>query len=271
MLISRDEALAKVFDRLAAAEGHRHVTVKSVDEALEILSRRAGPSRAVLLDEACCRAQLGAELGRLSATGQAMDRTFVLANSTFESRILSDGGSNTPELMFKPFTRAKLRLLGAPAPPLGGQTPESLREGSGETDDGRRRVVLVVEDNPTNQYVVRKTLERLGCTVEVAGDGIDAVDAAERQPFDLILMDLQMPRLDGIAATRRIRSQPGPNQHTPIFAITANAFTDDVQRCLDAGMNGHLSKPLRRQALAAIVEKVPLNELLQPELNPGAH
>jgi two-component system sensor histidine kinase/response regulator len=90
----------------------------------------------------------------------------------------------------------------------------------------------------------------LGCAVDSAADGVEAVEKTREIVYDLILMDVQMPRLDGLGATRAIRTLP-EHRHTPILAITANAFVEDRQLCLDAGMNGHLRKPVTRAGLAA--------------------
>lgn len=114
--------------------------------------------------------------------------------------------------------------------------------------------VLVAEDNAVNQKVVLKMLERIGCTVDAVANGQEALRAALEQQYDLVLMDCQMPEMDGFEATRRIRRTPdgsGP----PIVALTANAMQGDRERCLEAGMDDYLTKPVDFQALAGAVEK----------------
>ena len=111
--------------------------------------------------------------------------------------------------------------------------------------------VLVVEDNPTNRLIATRMLQQLGANVETADDGQQGVDAASRSAFDLIFMDIQMPVMDGIEATRRIRALPEPIRGTPILAMTANAMSYQADSYLVAGMNGIVSKPLSPSALVA--------------------
>jgi len=113
---------------------------------------------------------------------------------------------------------------------------------------GRR--ILLAEDNPINQEVAIELLKEVGLNVDLAEDGQQAIDLASRNDYDLILMDIQMPHIDGIEATQAIRRQPG---HTaiPIIAMTANAFNEDRDVCLGAGMNDHLAKPVAPEKLYA--------------------
>ena len=114
--------------------------------------------------------------------------------------------------------------------------------------------ILVVEDNPVNQRVILAVLDRFQQQADVVETGLEAVRACKKETYDLIFMDLQMPELDGIQATRQIR-QLDLGRQPYIVALTANAFEEDRQRCLTSGMNDYLSKPVRRQMLAAALEK----------------
>jgi CheY-like chemotaxis protein len=114
--------------------------------------------------------------------------------------------------------------------------------------------VLLVEDNFVNQKVAVRFLERLGCSVEVASNGAEGVAACEARRFDIVLMDLQMPVMDGMTATRKIREMERSG-HTPIIALTANAMTGDRELCEAAGMDGYLTKPLEVERLRSVLAK----------------
>ena len=114
-------------------------------------------------------------------------------------------------------------------------------------------LVLVVDDNATNQKIALRMLETLGHRADVAGNGVEAVQACRRVPYDLVLMDCRMPVMDGYDATRLIRASEGPGRRTPIVAMTASAMLADRQKCLEVGMDDYLSKPVR---LSEVADKV---------------
>jgi CheY-like chemotaxis protein len=209
-------------------------------------------------------AHLGAVLLMLSSAGQRGDAD--------RSRALGLAGYLT-----KPITQAELWQAlqvslgavrtGVPAPFV---TRHTIREGI------RRLRVLLAEDNPVNQLLAVRTLERQGHTVVTVQTGAAAMSALEREVFDLILMDVQMPEMDGFEATVAIRRlerevssgervpRPGssfaasPRHHLPIIALTAHAMAGDEARCLAAGMDAYLSKPIKpTELVAAITRLVP--------------
>ena len=118
--------------------------------------------------------------------------------------------------------------------------------------------VLAAEDNPTNQLVLSTVMQIFGVELTLAADGIEAVDAWRDGAFDVILMDIQMPRLDGVAATRRIRAEEAASgrPRIPILALSANALTHQVEAYLAAGMDGHVAKPIELPKLQAALEQV---------------
>jgi PAS domain S-box-containing protein len=116
-----------------------------------------------------------------------------------------------------------------------------------------RARILVVDDNPVNQRVSLRMLEKMGHSVDVADNGIGALAALGRVRYDAVLMDCQMPEMDGFEATREIRRREGSERHTSIIAMTAGAMSGDQDKCLEAGMDAYLSKPVKAAALAAMV------------------
>ena len=118
---------------------------------------------------------------------------------------------------------------------------------------GTRLRVLVVEDNEINQKVTRRLLEREGCTVAMANDGREGIDAVTRESFDLVLMDCQMPGIDGYEATRQIRALGERFASLPIVALTASALPNERARCMASGMSDCLTKPLRAGELTRLI------------------
>lgn len=116
--------------------------------------------------------------------------------------------------------------------------------------------VLIAEDNEINQKVAEKTLIREGFLVTLAGNGREALQILKALPFDLVLMDCQMPEMDGYETTRRIRELPEHLRNIPIIAMTANVVKGDRERCLQAGMNDYISKPFELAQLLAAIAKV---------------
>jgi CheY-like chemotaxis protein len=130
---------------------------------------------------------------------------------------------------------------------------------------GRKLRLLLAEDDPTNQFVAVRLLKGLDIQVDVANDGMEAVHAAERRAYDVICMDMRMPQMDGLQATRAIRASLGLSHGVPIIAMTANAFTEDVQACRDAGMNDFVAKPVSKQMfIEAILRAVERDAALVP-------
>ncbi|MFP4517927.1 MAG: ATP-binding protein [Oceanicaulis sp.] len=144
--------------------------------------------------------------------------------------------------------RHAARLEPAPAGPTGGD-PVIER-------DGPAPRILVAEDNPINQEVIRGFLKLKGWSCDIAPDGAEALAAVRRTGYDVVLMDVQMPGMDGLEATRRVRALSGPMRDLPIIALTANAMRGDERRCLEAGMNGYVAKPIERDQLFSEIARV---------------
>jgi CheY-like chemotaxis protein len=168
--------------------------------------------------------------------------------------------------LIKPVRSRKLRLaLENALSPHQAAAPAPATPATDEVPHGRRLRVLVAEDNATNQRIVRTHLEAWGHIVVGASDGSEAVERLAREPFDLVFMDLQMPKMDGIATTLAIRKKETNDEHIPIVALTANVLKGVREECLAAGMDGYLGKPVREHELLSTIESV------IPGLRPVAH
>jgi hypothetical protein len=138
-----------------------------------------------------------------------------------------------------------------------------LTEAGAPAWQGGSPLVLVVEDSPVNQIVAVRALERCGCRAEVASDGRLGLEALSRKRYDAVLMDCQMPDIDGYEATAELRRRETNGHHTPVIAMTAHALEGDRERCLQAGMDDYITKPMRHETLANTLRRwLPkLNEL----------
>jgi CheY-like chemotaxis protein len=129
--------------------------------------------------------------------------------------------------------------------------------------------ILLAEDGLINQQVACRLLEVRGHHVSLAGNGKEAIAALEKEPFDLVLMDVQMPHMDGFEATAEIRKrEQGTGTHIPIIAMTAHALKGDRERCTAAGMDGYLAKPIHAEALYEVVERTAPRHEAQPSRAP---
>ena len=162
--------------------------------------------------------------------------------------------------LLKPIRQSELReaiarVLGAQQKP--GAIPLVTRYSLGDARDPSTILrILLAEDNAVNQRLASRLLEKRGHRVQVVADGREALAALDKETFDLVFMDVQMPEMDGFEATSAIRKkEQGSEFHQPVIALTAHAMKGDRERCLAAGMDGYLSKPIRAQELDEILEK----------------
>lgn len=250
--------------RLGAA-GAIVETADSVDSALAALRHaaaaaadgRAAGFDAIITDEAMPGGS-GVHLASLvRADPRWRDTPIVLASSRGVLQITGDHHGldavvHKPlrdGVLFSTLGRLLNRLSEAAPVQEAAETPGSA------VALGRALRLLVVEDNAVNQQVALGVLRRLDHTVDVAGDGIEALEAVRQRPYDIIFMDVRMPRMDGLEATRRIRQLAGPAARTPIVAMTAGAMQGDEAGCLEAGMDGFLAKPIDRRKLYETLER----------------
>jgi CheY-like chemotaxis protein len=166
--------------------------------------------------------------------------------------------SGVAACLTKPVCRAELRAAVLAA--LGGPAPEAAPRQAAAiaaAPPTHPLRILLAEDNAVNQRVARALLERRGHTVTVAGNGREAVRLAGERDFDVVLMDVQMPEMDGLEATAALRAgEVGSGRRLPIVAMTAHAMKGDAERCLEAGMDAYVSKPIKPDLLFAAIETV---------------
>jgi two-component system sensor histidine kinase/response regulator len=205
--------------------------------------------------------------------GIALAQLIRAEESLATMRLVLATSSPGPELQTAATGLGIAAVLVKPCPPSAllaalASPPEALTAAAGmvaPTIDPTARAalgaglrVLVAEDNKVNQVVVKQMLEKLGCRVDAVANGLEAVEAVRIAPYHMVFMDVQMPEMDGLAATEAIRGLHMPDRRGVwIIALTANAFSEDQRRCIAAGMNDFLAKPIRPDDLKACLERVP--------------
>jgi|GEM_PF-2354773 len=158
------------------------------------------------------------------------------------------------QLILKPVRRNQIReSVGAL---LGLRSSHAGPERRGDRSALRGLKVLVAEDNPVNQMVAYALLERLGCSVTISDNGSNTLETLQKDKFDVLFMDCQMPVMDGLTATRQIRKTEGFQSHIPIIAMTANATSSDRAECIKAGMDGFLPKPIHEADVVAAIKRL---------------
>ena len=213
----------------------------------------------------------GLELARMITTDALIKyiRLALLTSSTSEVGAARACGIEVQ--LTKPVRAAQLnaalrQLLGRPTLVSGATQPAGEASAPELARPGGR--ILVAEDNEVNQDVAVAILAGLGYTADIAGDGAQALQLLQTRHYDAVLMDCQMPVMDGFRATEQIRRMPAPLCSIPVIALTASALASDEQRCRSAGMDDFLSKPIRRQAVADTLRSVLGRRLAEPESTP---
>ena len=216
------------------------LSVEATSEEVQVVGRVRGSRDAGWdgHDDAARFQAVDARLGLEAAIDVLLARR-ILADMHGSRRVESNAGASDTvvfEITLAPVTAA-------------------AAQGPSASTGARPIHVLVVDDNATNRMVAQSLVEMFDCTSEAAEDGDEALDAVRNGRFDLILMDIKMPRMDGVAATRAIRALPGPVSAPPIIALTANADPEDAAGYLAAGMNGVVEKPMKPEQLLAALQQ----------------
>ena len=266
LAVDDNETNRKVVAGMLESWGCRHEEVGGAAATLEAMRRAeaAGdPYRIVILDMMMPDAD-GEELGATIKGIPELAGSELVMMTSMGSR--GDAGRleaiGFAAYLSKPVKRSQLFDClvvvldrGSEQPRQGeGRAPIITRHALAER--GKRRMrILLAEDNPVNQRVVLKTLEKMGYGADAVANGSEALDALAREPYDLVLMDVQMSEMDGVEATRRIRDGGSVvrDHGVPIVALTAHAMAEDREACLAAGMDDYLSKPLRPDELARVL------------------
>lgn len=253
-LLSSDPYYRELLGRLLTQEGSSVALFESTDQAKAWLGSVAKSPR-----------KAGILIADLDA-GCSFDDLRAIASPASISRVLPISSSLTgteaipgvEAILRKPVLLSHLtqRILAA-AERTSEPAPEARVDAVPEVKELRLSAsILLAEDNPTNQFAIKRILENMGAVVRVVDNGLQAVRAVEAETFDLVLMDMMMPEMDGLTATRVIRNLESRCKHVPIIALTANALAEDRKAALDAGMNAFATKPTTRQRLHAAITEV---------------
>jgi signal transduction histidine kinase/DNA-binding response OmpR family regulator len=270
LIVDDNEVNRRVLHEQMTGWGMRNGSFTSGEEALQALrdAKSAGdPYHFALLDYQMPGMD-GAELARaIRADVQLRETVVVLLTSLSLWPGIRQKESGTIDAsLVKPVRQSQLldtlattwarkRQLSVCDSRLGDHPAKRMRDGLAARFDGMRVRVLVAEDNIVNQKVAIGMLEKLGIRPDLAANGREAVEMAGILPYHLILMDCQMPEMDGYAAAREIRRKEGPNQHVPIVAMTAEVLAGCREQCAAAGMDGHIAKPVTTEFLVEALQK----------------
>ena len=230
--------------------------------ALEVLEVAAQAGRAydLAIIDSVMPAMSGTDLTLAIRATPLISSTPVVMLTALGGRRADAPAADVEGLVVKPVRTGRLleQITRALDPDLPGVSPVETRSSTPDAPPmtAERSLVLLAEDNEVNQRVAVGQLEQRGYRVQVASDGNEALAMYERDDFAAIFMDCQMPGLDGYATTAEIRRREAPGRHIPIIAMTANAMAGDRERCLDAGMDDYLGKPIRVDALDAVLARI---------------
>ncbi len=254
ILVVDDNATNReIVTRHACSWGMESVAVELPSEALALIE--AGERFDVAVLDMMMPEMDGPALAEeIRSRRSEQDLPLLLLTSLGRMQQAQSAGTFSAQLA-KPFKASQLyntllRLLTAGEPEA--ETAEVAMDGKQAISSLR---ILLAEDNAMNQKVALRLLERLGFRADVASNGLEALAALERQPYDVVLMDVQMPELDGLDASRRICERWPPESRPHIIAMTANALPEDREACFAAGMNDYVAKPIRGDELAAALRR----------------
>ncbi len=274
LLVDDNQTNLRILDEMMRSWGMKTFTADSAERALGLLKSLAAAKQpvAIVLSDVNMPQSDGYEMAKWIRSEPSISMTPII--------LLTSGGRqgesqlrrelNIHSQLFKPVKQSE--LLDSIATALGKQLV-ALPDGevAGAAGEARSLKILLAEDNVVNQRLAIGLLEKYGHQVRVVTNGRDCVDVFESESFDMVLMDVQMPEMDGIEATRAIRElERNTSQRIPIIAMTAHAMSGDRDRCIDAGMDDYVAKPIRvgdlMRAVGAHVDK---SQLAAPSIDAG--
>ncbi len=258
LVIDDNETNRKLLEKQLAGFGCRVVTVSSGQDGLKLLEdaqKKDEPFDIVLLDMLMPDMDGKETAEKIRKAGLDKGKVIIMASSgDFLNSKEELEAAGIHRRLLKPIkTQDLLRVL--LNRPQGGDSPEEVTVVS-EQEAGPQLKILVAEDNIINQKLTRRVLEKNGYSVDVVANGLEALDAFSRTKYDMILMDMQMPEMDGLEAAALIRKREKSGEHVPIIALTANAAKSDKKKCLAAGMDDFLTKPIKPDDLLKIIRRM---------------
>jgi CheY-like chemotaxis protein len=262
LIVDGDTINRKLLDRYVSGWGMRSECVSSGKDALALITSRIGRDnfRLAFLDMQLPGMD-GITLAQQIKAGSSSATTLILLTSLSEVSICKDMRQRLfADCLTKPITETRLldcilSVLAQPAEPLASpaQEPAAQNRATSKHLIDKPLRVLVAEDNDVNQKVILRQLLRLGLRADAVANGLEVLEACQRVSYDMVVMDCQMPGMDGYAATRKLREREHGNHRTTVIALTASARDEDRKRCLEAGMDDYLSKPVQFPDLARVV------------------
>lgn len=281
LVVDDVEVNRRVLAGQARRLGCRYDAAGSAEEALELLHKatEAGDPYFCVWTDQCMPGLTGIELGRKIRADRRNDATRLMLLSSFqdlgddaETRAAGFQSWNAKPVKLAVLRQEMTRLVSTPAPqataPRANVAPDATPTATAPVPESvtstpsaaqfrptARERLLLAEDNPVNRKLALKMLERAGFAADVAINGAEALAKVQQNRYDIVLMDCQMPDMDGYEATRRIRALGIQYAKLPIVALTANAMVGDREKCLAAGMSDYLSKPLRQDEFLAMLER----------------
>ncbi|HEX9732662.1 MAG TPA: response regulator [Thermoanaerobaculia bacterium] len=263
LIVEDNRTQRRILALQARTWGMEVASLAAADDALDLL-RRGERFDAAVLSATLEAAALAAAIRELPG-GARLPMVLLAPLGQSPGKVMDFAA-----VLSKPVRPGQLRaaLCGILAPPRARPAAKARpRDGRGAEPSPLR--ILLAEDNLVNQKVALMMLSSLGYTADLAANGVEVLAALDRQPYDVVLMDIQMPEMDGLEATRRIRRRPADDQPL-VIGLTAHAMVGDRERCLEAGMEGYLTKPVQVKELAATLRSAEIraNEHLLDETAP---